>query len=144
MAGIFAGLRVLDLTEGFAGALCTMVLGDNGAAVIRVVPTEDDEQDPVAGLPAARQWHRSKEVERVDISIDAGRERVQALVREADVVVATPDGVVVREAALSAGSARAADPHLVYCTIDGFGDHPALSGLKGYEGVVTAAAGRMV
>src|SRR5204863_7350074 len=93
--GVFSRLRVLDLTEGFAGALCTMVLGDNGAAVIRVVPSESDEQDPVAGLPAARQWHRSKDVQRIDVGTDDGRRRVQQLVGEADVVVATPDGVFV-------------------------------------------------
>ena len=142
--GVFSGLRVLDLTEGFAGALCTMVLGDNGAAVIRVAPREEDEQDPIAGLPAARQWHRSKDVRRIDVSADDGRAAVEALLREADIVVASSDGVVVRDVGISAGGARAADPRLIYCTIDGFGDHPTLSGLKGYEGVVTAAAGRMV
>src|SRR5690242_8106657 len=108
--GVFSGLRVLDLTEGFAGALCTMVLGDNGAAVIRVAPREEDEQDPVAGLPAAHQWHRSTEVRRVDVSTDDGRAAAHDLVRQADVVVASGDGVVVREAGLSAGAARAADP----------------------------------
>src|SRR3954454_2897233 len=141
--GVFSGLRVLDVTEGFAGALCTMVLGDNGAAVVRVVPSEGDEQDPIAGLPATRQWHRSKDVRRIDVSTNHGRSAVQALVREADVVVASGDGLVVREVALSAGRARATDPSLIWCTIDGFGDHPTLSGLKGHEGVVTAAAGRM-
>ena len=54
MSGVFEGLQVVDLTEGFAGRLCTMMLGDNGASVIRVVPRSDLETDadPAATSPA--------------------------------------------------------------------------------------------
>lgn len=143
MSGVFSGLRVLDLTEGFAGALCTMMLGDNGAAVIRVVPPAELERDPSAALAGARQWHRSKEVRRIDLRDDAERDACAQLLDEADIVVATDGAWVLEHLGQSFEDAVAARPQLIGCFIDAFGDHPTLGGAPMHDGLVLAASGRM-
>ena len=42
MAQVCDGLTIIDLTQGMAGGLATMVLADAGAEVIKVEPPEGD------------------------------------------------------------------------------------------------------
>ena len=110
-----AGPRVLDLTDGFAGALCTMVLGDNGAAVRRPVSTKadtpaDDRLEP----PGARQWRRSTEV--VPVPPAQFAVGVESLLDDADVAVLSVGsralqacGLVTDEATAQHDAGRAPD-----------------------------------
>ncbi|MEO8691863.1 MAG: CoA transferase [Acidimicrobiales bacterium] len=143
MSGVFDGLQVVDLTEGMAGALCTMILGDNGASVVRLVPPHDLERDPVAHLAGARQWHRSKDIRRVDLREDSARSDCSRLLDEADVVVATDGSWAIEHLGLPFADVVAARSHLVGCFIDAFGDHPTFGGAPMHDGLVLAASGRM-
>src|SRR5688572_22304146 len=118
--GALAGVRVLDLTEGFAGALATMVLADNGAAVVRVVPAGHESHDPAATLAGARQWHRSKHVRTIDGRSADDAIALEDLVREADVLVVTEGACAVEHASIEWPDA---DTGAVRCVIDAVGDH---------------------
>jgi crotonobetainyl-CoA:carnitine CoA-transferase CaiB-like acyl-CoA transferase len=140
--GVFSGLRVLDLTQGFAGALSTMVLGDNGAAVLRIVPDDPACADPLDGSAGALQWHRSKRTVSV---ADVGREvaLVDELLDEADIAIESAHSPVCDALGISLHDAIARRPRLIACRIDAFSEHPTLRDLPLHEGAVAAAAGRM-
>ena len=42
-AGALAGFKIVDLSRVFGGPLCTQLLGDHGADVIKVEPPQGDE-----------------------------------------------------------------------------------------------------
>jgi crotonobetainyl-CoA:carnitine CoA-transferase CaiB-like acyl-CoA transferase len=140
MATALDGLRVLDLTSGLAGAVATMVLGDNGAEVIKVEPLEGD---PDRSAPAFAQWSRGKQSVAVDLETESGRDRVRALASEADVVVETWRPGVAERLGLGYEDLVASNPGLVYCSITGFGPRGPLAGVKGYDAIVGAKAGVM-
>ena len=80
-AQIFSGIRVIDLTQGMAGSLITMILADYGADVVRLEPPGGD---PMWDHPAYLLWQRGKKSVELDWDSDLGREQVQQLVTGAD------------------------------------------------------------
>src|SRR4030065_470579 len=93
-AGALGGRRVLDLTRILAGPLCTQMLGDMGADVIKVEPpgAGDDTRSwgpPLTGGESAYFLcvNRNKRSLTLNMGMKAGQEVLARLVRKADVVV---------------------------------------------------------
>src|SRR5262245_59682323 len=123
------------------GALCTLVLADYGAEVIKVEPPGGD---PFRFQPAWISWNRGKKGIVLDISTPEGREQAIQLAGEADVLVESFRPGDMADWGLAYDTLSQLYPRLVYCSITGFGQQGPLRRVKGYEGVVAAKAGRML
>jgi crotonobetainyl-CoA:carnitine CoA-transferase CaiB-like acyl-CoA transferase len=152
--GPLAGLRVLDLSRVLAGPLCTMVLGDLGADVIKVERpgTGDDTRTwgpPWAEGPAGREAayylcvNRNKRSLAADLKTDEGREIVRRLAADADVLVENFAPGTLERCGLGYDALAAANPRLVWCTISGYGSAGPEAGRPGYDFAVQARAGWM-
>ena len=141
MAGPCTGLNVLDFSMGMPGAICTLVLADYGAEVIKVEPPGGD---PFRFQPAWISWNRGKKGITLDLDSAADRERALQLIAQADVVVESSRPGDMAQWGLDYDSLSERYHQLVYCSITGFGQHGPLRRVKGYEGVVAAKAGRML
>jgi crotonobetainyl-CoA:carnitine CoA-transferase CaiB-like acyl-CoA transferase len=153
-AGPLAGLRVLDLSRVLAGPLCTQVLADLGAEVVRVErPGSGDDTrawgPPWAQGPAGRESayylsaNRGKRSVAADLGSMEGRALVRRLAAEADVLVENfapgkLDGWGLGYEALAAGN-----PGLVFCSITGYGSNGPEAGRPGYDFAVQARSGWM-
>jgi len=152
--GPLAGLRVLDLSRVLAGPLCTMILGDLGADVVKVERpgTGDDTRTwgpPWAEGPDGREAayylcvNRNKRSVAADLKTEEGRAFVRRLARDADVVVENfAPGMLEREG-LGWDDLSADNPRLVWCTITGYGSDGPEAGRPGYDFAVQARAGWM-
>jgi crotonobetainyl-CoA:carnitine CoA-transferase CaiB-like acyl-CoA transferase len=138
MTTALEGLRVLDFSWGLPGALCTMVLADNGADVIKVEPPEGD---PQRSMPSFAQWHRGKRGIVVDLKAEAELARARELAAQSDVLVQSWRPGVAERLGLGYEDLCSANPGLVYCAITGFGPKGPLAKLRGYDAVVGAKAG---
>jgi crotonobetainyl-CoA:carnitine CoA-transferase CaiB-like acyl-CoA transferase len=92
--GALDGLRVLDLTRILAGPLCTMMLGDMGADVIKVEPvgTGDDTRTwgpPFAGGESAYFLgvNRNKRSITLNMAAKPGQDMLAKLIAKSDVLV---------------------------------------------------------
>ena len=141
MAGPCTGLTVLDFSLGMPGALCTLVMADYGAEVIKVEPPGGD---PFRFQPAWISWNRGKKGIVLDLSTPEGREHAFQLAGEADVLVESFRPGDMADWGLAYDTLSQLYPRLVYCSITGFGQQGPLRRVKGYEGVVAAKAGRML
>src|ERR1044071_4041361 len=83
-SGPLAGIRVLDLTSYIAGSYGAMMLADLGASVIKV---EALEGDSFRELPGFFGWNRGKRSIALNLKTPEGREIVERLAREGDVVM---------------------------------------------------------
>ena len=136
---ICSGLRVLDLSRTWTGALATLVMADAGAEVIKI---EAPGGDPTWSHYASPMWHRGKKSAFLDLKTPEGQDTLKRLAANSDVLLHTlMPGAAER---LGAGyeTLRAVNPALVYCSVSGFGPLKGLEHVKGYDAIVAAHTGR--
>jgi len=142
------GLKVLDLTRVLAGPLCTMLLGDLGADVLKVERPGAGDDTRGWGPPFDDAGHsayylsinRNKLGIAADFSVATDRDLLDQLLAQADVVVDNFRPGTLERHGLSPERWCASRPDLVWCTITGFGpdvDRP------GYDFVAQAECGWM-
>ncbi len=147
---LFAGLRVVDLTQNVAGPFCTQILGDLGAEVIKIErPKGGDDtrawSEPAIGgeSPTFLALNRNKRSVCVDLGTEDGVAIVKKLAATADIVVHSMKPGSAEGRGLGAADLQAANPRLVYCAISAFGEAGPLAALPGYDPLMQAFSGIM-
>ena len=145
-SGPLAGVRVVDFTANMSGPFATMILGDQGADVIKVEPPEGDViravGTGVAGMSAYfANLNRSKRSLAVDLNRAEAEPVMRALLDSADVVIHNLRSAAAVRLGLDAGTARRGRPSLVHATIDGFGREGPYGGRPAYDHVIQALSG---
>ncbi|WRT67194.1 uncharacterized protein IL334_004160 [Kwoniella shivajii] len=158
-----AGIKVVDLTRVLAGPLATMMLSDLGADVIKIeTPKHGDDTrtwlPPSATFPKDGSYprpdlppesayflqaNRNKRSLTLNLKSDKGKEVIQKLVRDADVLVENYVPGKLDQFGLSYEQVREINPKLVYCSITGYGSTGPYSKFPGYDVVIEAEAGLM-
>ena len=149
--GALSGVRVIDLSRVLAGPLCTQMLADHGADVIKVEPPGGDETrtlgppfNEVGDAAYFSALNRGKRALGLDLSRDEGRATLIQLLEDADVLVENfIPGTMMRWALDYETVLAIRFPRLIYCSISGFGADGPLGGLPGYDAIVQAICGLM-
>ncbi len=140
MSQIFANTRVIDLTQGMAGPLATMILADYGADVIRLEPPDGD---PMWDHPAYLLWNRGKRSVSLDWSSSLARSQARQLVRGADLFIESLRPGEAARWGLSYDEVKTDNPSLIYYSLSAFGQEGPYKHLKPYDGIINAKSGRM-
>lgn len=138
MSGVLEGVRVLDLTQMVAGPLCTLMLGDLGAEVIKVEPPAGDSargigvNRPCGESDYFLSLNRNKRSVVVDLKSADGVRVLKLLAARSDILVENFRPGTMEKLGVGYETLREDNPRLIYCGLSGFGrdgpyrDRPAL------------------
>ncbi len=138
MGAVLDGIRVVDLSQGVAGPMTSMLLADHGADVIRVEPPEGD---PFRSS-GYQVWQRGKRNAVLDLHETGGRQVFLDLVRGSDVVVESFAPGTADRLGIGYGALRELNPPLIYCSITGYGSTGRLADRPGIDALVAARTGQ--
>jgi crotonobetainyl-CoA:carnitine CoA-transferase CaiB-like acyl-CoA transferase len=146
MAGPLEGVRVIDFTTMVAGPVACMMLGDQGASVIKVEPTNGElmrrfDSGRNGMSPFFLSCNRNKRSLAVDLRSDEGLEIVRRLIATAAVVVHNFRPGVAERVGLGEDAVRAIRPDVIYVSITGYGEHGPYAGQRAYDPVIQALSG---
>ena len=150
VAGPLSGMVILDLTQILAGPMCTMVLADMGADVIKVEKPNGGDDNRRMGPPFIKDWsagflavNRNKRSLALDLREEKGRAVFRRLVQQADVVVENFRPGVMERLGLGYEELKTVNARLVYCTISGFGSTGPARNRGGFDLVAQGVSGLM-
>ncbi len=132
-----AGVRVLDLTRVIAGPVGSRYLGALGAEVLRLDPPERPDLPPGAPFDTLL----GKRSAFLDFASPAGRERLEALLGGADVVLLGYRPGALERFGLAPDELAARHPGLVIVGLAAWGHTGPWSERRGFDSIVQAAAG---
>jgi len=143
------GVVVADYSQYVAGPLCTMLLADLGADVIKVEPPHGDQwrrQEPY-GPDTSKPFvalNRNKRSVVMDLNSVDGRRDSHALIATADVVVHNCPPSRAERFGLDRTSVLSANPQTVVVAISAFGSDGPAGGTPGYDLAAQAASGLLM
>ena len=117
--GVLHDINVIDLSDGVAGAITTMLLANHGANVTKIEPCRGC---PTRGMSGATVWHRSKRSAAFDFSDPSERQVIRSLARHADVVVESYRPGVGAALGLDGETLCSQNPQLIHCSITAYGN----------------------
>ncbi len=130
--GALQDVRVIDMTRMLSGPFCTMLLGDQGAEVIKIESFDGDTtrgHGPYRSDDSGHEFggyfqsvNRNKKSIVLDLKDEQARDVIRRLVKTADVLVENFRSGVMERLDLGYEALREINPRLVYAAIRGFGD----------------------
>jgi len=148
--GALGGIRVLDLTRILAGPLCTMMLGDMGADVVKVEPVGSGDDTRAWGPPFANGEsayflgvNRNKRSITLNMAVKPGQEILAQLACKSDVVVENFKVGTLEKWGFGNDWLEANAPRVIRCSITGYGSTGPSAKLPGYDFILQAESGLM-
>jgi crotonobetainyl-CoA:carnitine CoA-transferase CaiB-like acyl-CoA transferase len=143
----FAGLKVVDLSQGIAGPYCGMLLAQYGADVIKVEPVEGGDWARNLGIVYGDQCAFSipgnlgKRSIALDLKPEAGKEILWRLIRGADVFLQGFRPGVIERLGFGYEAVSAREPRIIYVSVSGFGQRGPFAERPAMDPVLQAFTG---
>ena len=147
MAGPLSGYRIIELTSTVSGPIAGMILGDQGADIVKIEPpmTGDlarfmgDRRNGMSAMFAT--LNRNKRSVVLDMKHEVDKEIFLQLVATADVLIENYRPGVTRKLGIDYQTLRSHNPGLVYASVSGYGQSGPYQHKRVYDPLIQATAG---
>lgn len=150
-------IRVLDLSRVLAGPFCTQVLGDLGADIIKIERPNSGDDTRKWGPPFLQNAdghdssesayylsaNRNKRSIAIDIQSIEGQKLIHELMAQSDVLIENFKTGGLEKYGLGYEQIKNRHPHLIYCSITGFGQNGPMAQEAGYDFLAQGMSGLM-
>ena len=146
-SGPLTGIKVLDLTAVLMGPMCTQIMADLGADVIKV---ENPSGDTTRRLPGGKEpgmsgmflnLNRGKRGILLDLKKPAGRAALLRLAADTDVFIHSMRSNAIARLGLDYAKLKAINPKVVYTNIYGFSRRGPRANNAAYDDTIQAISG---
>lgn len=143
------GIKVVDFSQMMAGPLCTMLLGDYGADVIKVEPPQGDSIRKTGDVLIGGETeyflslNRNKRSIVLDLKTEEGLDHALELLEDADILVENFRPGTADKLGIGYERVRKLNPRLIYCAMSGFGKDGPDRNRPALDPVIQAMSGMM-
>ena len=155
--GALSHLKILDMSRVLAGPWATQTLGDMGAEIWKIErPVSGDEtrswgppfvQEPDGDVPGISAYfanaNRNKKSIALDFTSEEGARLINRLAGEADILIENFKVGGLAKYGLDYATLSKVHPHLIYCSVTGFGQDGPDASRAGYDFMIQGMSGLM-
>ncbi len=145
---MLSGLTILDMSQGIAGPYCGLLLGQQGARVLKIEPPTGDWSRQMGRITQGQTaisiaYNAGKESVVLDTRTPEGREALLALAQTADVIIQNFRPGVAASMGVDYELLAKHNPKLVYVSITGYGTQGPMAKLPALDTTIQAFTGLM-
>ena len=144
--GTLDGIKVLDLTTMVSGPVAAMMLGDQGAEVIKVEPPKGEQMRHMGGMHNGvtamfYSCNRGKKSIAIDLKSAEGKSVLTDLIRDTDVLIQNFRPGAMERMGFGEAAVRELNKKIIYVSISGFGEQGPYAHKRVYDPVIQALSG---
>jgi crotonobetainyl-CoA:carnitine CoA-transferase CaiB-like acyl-CoA transferase len=144
--GPLQGIKVLDLTSMVSGPVAAMMLGDQGADVIKVEPTHGEQlrflgEQHNDVTPTFYSCNRNKKSLAIDLKSAAGKQVLWKLIEGADVLLQNFRPGAIERMGFGEEVVRKRNQRIIFVSISGFGEKGPYAHKRVYDPIIQGLSG---
>lgn len=147
MSGLLDGIVVIDFTQVLAGPVCTRLMAEAGAEVIKIeLAPNGDLSRTLPHIAEGRsgyycQQNQGKQSLCLDLRRPEALDIAKRLLARADVMMENFSPGAIARLGLGWEAVHALNPRLIMCSVSAFGQEGSLRDLPGFDNIAQAMSG---
>ncbi|WP_413299871.1 CoA transferase [Bacillus sp. 1P10SD] len=145
-----SGIRILDLSQAWAGPFASMLLADIGAEVIKIEPpvTGDHVRNWVTKETNGHSPHllavnRNKKSLILDLKNETGKQLFFEMAEKSDVILENFRPGIMKKLGIDYDEVRKRNPEIIFCSVSGFGQTGPYKDIAAYDLIIQGEGGAM-